>query len=72
MHGVPYFVLVMVGVRDVLCLDAPEVQEVVHNSAFIMVVVRGVSSQSQRVHKEAPIFARHMVEEGGALGDSWD
>ncbi|KAL0318054.1 UNVERIFIED_CONTAM: hypothetical protein Sangu_2219700 [Sesamum angustifolium] len=70
--GELYFVLVMVGAKDVLCPDVPRVPGVVQATVYVMVVEKGASLQAvQKVHKEALIFARHMVEGNDALGDSW-
>lgn len=67
-----YFVLVMVGVKDVLWLDVPGVQGDVQITASVMGAEKGASLKDvQKVRKEALIFARHMVEGNDALGDSW-
>lgn len=59
----PYFVLIMVGARDVLCLNAPRVQGVVQIFASVMVEEKGANLRDVgRAHREALIFARHTVE----------
>lgn len=66
-----YFVLIMEGGRDVLCLTARKVLEVGRAFVFVMVGERGASMKGAgRVCRVVLIFARPMVEENFARGDN--
>lgn len=70
--GELYFVLAMVGARDVPFQNVQKVQGGERIIVLDMVEAKGASSKvAQRAHKEAPIFARHTVEENDARGDGW-
>lgn len=69
--GVLYYVLITAEERDVLYLIVPKVLG--DGRIFVFVTVEGNDANMkdvERVHKAAPIFAKHMVVESNVLGAS--